>query len=68
MKRTVTIIEDGRRTRLFRLPGGSRAEHQELRKGLVVLGEGDIVPLPSRLHDPNATLRFTGAAHRVRSQ
>jgi hypothetical protein len=60
MKRTVTIIEDGRRTRLFRLPEGSRAEHQELRKGLVVLGEGDIVPLPSQLHDINATLRFTG--------
>ena len=49
MKRTVTIIEDERRTRLFRLPEGSRAEHQQLRKGLMVLGEGDIVVLPSQL-------------------
>ena len=55
MKRTVTIIEDERRTRLFRLPEGSRAEHQQLRKGLMVLGEGDIVVLPSQLHDPDAT-------------
>jgi ParB-like chromosome segregation protein Spo0J len=58
MKRTVTILQDERCIRLFRVPQGSHAEHQQLRKGVMVLGEGDILVLPPQLHHHNTTNRF----------
>jgi ParB/Sulfiredoxin domain len=52
MKRTVTIVEDKARTTLFRMPEGFSVKHQQLGDGLSVLGDGDILVMPSEDHDP----------------
>jgi ParB family transcriptional regulator, chromosome partitioning protein len=58
MKRTVTILEDKRRITLFRVPKGSRVTHQQLGNGLTVLGDGDVLVMPSRRRDTEAKSHF----------
>jgi hypothetical protein len=49
MKPTVTILENKRRITLFRVPKRSPVvRHQQLGDGLTVLGDGNILELPSR--------------------
>jgi ParB/RepB/Spo0J family partition protein len=58
MKRTVTILEDKRRITLFRVPKGSPVRHQQLGDGLTVLGDGNILELPSRRGDTGTKRHF----------
>jgi ParB family chromosome partitioning protein len=58
MKRTITILEDKRRITLFRVPEGSAVRHQQLGDGLTVLGDGDILVMPSRRRDTEAKCHF----------
>jgi ParB-like chromosome segregation protein Spo0J len=58
MKRTVTIVKGKRRFTLFRMPTGSAIRHQQLGDGLTVLGDGDILVMPSRLHGTEMELHF----------
>ena len=58
MKRTVTILEDERRITLFRVPKGSPVRHQQLGDGLTVLGDGELLVMPSRLRDTEAKRHF----------
>ena len=58
MKRTVTILEDKRRITLFRVPKGSPVRHQQLGDGLTVLGDGDVLVMPSRRRDTEAKCHF----------
>ena len=58
MKRTVTILKDERRITLFRVPKGSRVRHQQLGDGVTVLGDGDVLVMPSRRRDTEAKCHF----------
>jgi ParB family transcriptional regulator, chromosome partitioning protein len=58
MKRTVTIVEDKRRITLFRMPEGSGVKHRQLGDGLTVLGDGDILVMPSRPRDAAGKCHF----------
>jgi ParB/RepB/Spo0J family partition protein len=58
MKRTVTVVEDKRRVTLFRVPEGSGVKHRQLGDGLTVLGDGDILVMPSRRRDGEAKCHF----------
>jgi ParB/RepB/Spo0J family partition protein len=58
MKRTVTVVEDKRRITLFRMPEGSGVKHRQLGDGLTVLGDGDILVMPSRRRDGEAKCHF----------
>jgi ParB family chromosome partitioning protein len=58
MKPTVTIQENKRRITLFRVPKGSPVRHHQLGDGLTVLGEGNILELPSRRGDTGAKRHF----------
>jgi ParB family chromosome partitioning protein len=49
VKRTITILEDKGRTTLFRMPEGCTVRHRELGNGLTILGDGDLVAMPSRI-------------------
>jgi hypothetical protein len=59
LKKTVTI-RDGkrRRIRLFRVPQDYAVRHQQLDRGLTVLGDGDILAMPSGTGSENAKCRF----------
>jgi ParB-like chromosome segregation protein Spo0J len=59
LKKTVTI-RDGkrRRIRLFRVPQDYAVRHQQLDGGLTVLGDGDILAMPSGIGSENAKCRF----------
>jgi hypothetical protein len=59
LKKTVTI-RDGkrRRIRLFRVPQDYAVRHQQLDRGLTVLGDGDILAMPSGIGSENAKCRF----------
>jgi ParB family chromosome partitioning protein len=52
MNRTVTIVEDKRRITLFRVREGSGVKHRQLGDGLTVLGDGDVLVMPSQDDDP----------------
>jgi hypothetical protein len=58
MKRTVTVVEDKRRITLFRVPEGSGVKHRQLGDGLTVLGDGDVLVMPSRPRDTAAKCHF----------
>ena len=47
LKKTVTICDDGRRIRLFRIPAGYTVRHVQLAPGLRVLGENVCLVMPS---------------------
>ncbi len=47
LKKTVTIRDDGRRIRLFRIPAGYTVRHVQLAPGLRVLGENVCLVMPS---------------------
>ena len=67
MKRTVTILEDKRRITLFRVPKGSGVRHQQLGDELTVLGDGDVLVMPSRPVTPKRSVILLRAEHRVKS-
>jgi hypothetical protein len=48
LKKTVTIRHGKCLTRLFRTPEGCTVHHRELGHGLTILGDGDLVVMPSR--------------------
>lgn len=48
LKKTVTIRHREFLTRLFRTPEGCTVHHRELGNGLTILGDGDLVVMPSR--------------------
>jgi ParB/RepB/Spo0J family partition protein len=48
LKKTVTIRHGECLTRLFRTPEGCTVHHHELGHGLTILGDGDLVMMPSR--------------------
>src|SRR6266404_316619 len=58
MKPTVTILENKRRITLFHVPKGSPVKHQQLGDGLTVLGDGNILELPSRRGDTGTKRHF----------
>ena len=47
LKKTVTIRDASRRIRLFRVPGDYVVRHKQLDAGLRVLGDGDLLVMPS---------------------
>jgi hypothetical protein len=47
LKRTVTIRDDERRIRVFRIPAGYTVRHAQLAPGLTVLGENTCLVMPS---------------------
>ena len=49
LKKTVTIADGEFRIRLFRVPAGCTVRHRELDKGLTILGDGDLMVMPSRI-------------------
>ena len=49
LKKTVTIGDGEFVIRLFRVPAGCTARHRELDKGLTILGDGDLMVMPSRI-------------------
>jgi ParB-like chromosome segregation protein Spo0J len=58
LKKTVTIRDGKRRIRLFRVPQGYTVRHQQLDGGLTVLGDGDLLVMPSGTASENAKCRF----------
>jgi ParB/RepB/Spo0J family partition protein len=48
LKKTVTIRDGGVLIRLFRVPKGCTVLRRELGEGLTILGDGDLVVMPSR--------------------
>jgi Bifunctional DNA primase/polymerase, N-terminal/ParB-like nuclease domain len=48
LMKTVTIRDGECLTRLFRIPEGCTVHHRELGHGLTILGDGDLVLMPSR--------------------
>jgi hypothetical protein len=49
LKKTVTINDGECCIRLFRIPEGCTVRHRDLDKGLTILGDGDLIVMPSRI-------------------
>jgi ParB family transcriptional regulator, chromosome partitioning protein len=58
VKKTVTFLDGNKYIRLFRIPKKCTAPHQSLGKGLTILGEDDILIMPSVLGHSQAKRRF----------
>jgi hypothetical protein len=58
LKKTVTVRDGKRRIRLFRVPEDYVVRHQQLDGGLTVLGDGDLLVMPSGTGSATAKCRF----------
>ena len=58
LKKTVTIRDGDRRVRLFRVPEGFKIQHQQFDVGVTILGDGDLLKMPSRGGTKNGKCRF----------
>jgi ParB-like chromosome segregation protein Spo0J len=58
MKKTVTMLDRKQRIRLFRLPQSGSVAHRQIGNGVTVLGDGDVVRLPSDLKAAEPSCRF----------